>query len=260
MPDNYLPSVCLASPLHDPNARLSEMIRLHGKKLKDLYKNLICISVTHTTSPDIIHQLEKLEIKHEIIPKTKGIDVGLNMKNAISLGLQLQTSHIHLVDFDRALHWTETYPRELKDVIGILPQYSGFISFTRTNRAFETHPYPQRTTESIINAIASETAKITVDIMSGSFGFSRKFAKKVVKEAKRKDFGIYAEFLHLALKHHYLIEHIEADGLEWETPDQFQDEIGRLSYSSWLKHFQSLSEWEKRVQLLEHSAEVLIQK
>ena len=93
--------------------------------------------------------------------------------------------------------------------------------------------------------------------MSGSFAFDRKLAEQIVKESKRMDYGIYAEFLMVALKHKAQINTIEVEGLEWETPDQFRELIEKEGYAKWLNDFQSLSEWEKRVKLIEDSTEVL---
>lgn len=253
-------SVCLASPFRDPEGRFLDLIKENGKKLLQLYQGNAVVSVSPTTSPSVIYLLNSLQFTTKIQRKNSEVLIGNNYLNAIKLAINTKTRYIHLVDFDRALHWIKRFPRELRDVLDIFPSCQGYTSFIRTKRAFKTHPQTQRSTENIINIIASEAAGVEVDIMSGSYGFERKLAQKIVQEARRKDFGIYAEFLRIAIKHHFLISTIEAEGLEWETPDQYQDEIRRESYSAWLKHFQSLSEWQKRITLLEESAEVLIPK
>lgn len=252
--------VCLASPLHDPEGRLLGLIQENGEKLLHRYNGKVAISVSPTTSQSVISLLKSQQFNIKIQRKSPELLIGNNYLNAIKLALSMQTRYIHLTDFDRTLHWVKRFPRELRDVLEIFPSCPGFVSFIRTKRAFETHPETQRSTEKVINAIASEDAGVNVDIMSGSFGFERNLAKKIIHEAGRKDFGIYAEFLRIAIKHHFLISTVVVDGLEWETPDQFHDEIRRESYTAWLKHFQSLSEWQKRIILLEESAEVLIPK
>lgn len=253
-------SVCLASPFHDPQGRLLDLIRDNGKKLINSYKGKVVVSVSPTTSQSVISLLNSMQFTAKIQGKNSDELIGNNYLNAIKMAVNTKTRYVHLVDFDRALHWIKRFPRELRDIVDLFPSFQGYISFIRTQRAFETHPQTQRSTENVINVIASEDAGVNVDIMSGSYGFERMLAKKIVQEAKRKDFGIYAEFLRIALKYHFPISTIETEGLEWETPDQFQNEIKREGYSTWLKHFQSLSEWQKRIYLLEESVEVLIPK
>jgi hypothetical protein len=259
MTAQYHSSVCLISPLHDPDGKLLPMLSTYGSALTKLYSGNIGVSVTDQTQPQMITLLKKCGIYCRIV-STEHRFIGEDMKNTLKLGLHFKTHAIHFVDFDRALHWVKKFPIELRDIVRLVASSNGFISFVRTKRAFLTHPYTQQSTEKVINMIASEEAKRTVDIMSGSFAFETSFAKIAIQELKRKDFGVYAEFLMIALRHKFLIDTIEVDGLEWETPDQFQDEIRRTSYDTWLHNFQSLSEWQKRIALLEDSLDTLLQK
>ena len=250
-------TVTLVSPLHDPQGRILKILKKQGKKLIDLYNGKAAIGVTPATTHKTINLLQNLGFTIKIQDEHTGLDLGSNYRLALQLGLAFNTLHIHVLDFDRALHWANRFPDELQNVIEKIPSYSGFLSFIRTRRAFESHPLIQRTTETTVNAIASEIAKVDVDIMSGSFGFDKNLALLIVNESKRRDFGIYAEFLTIALRHKMKINTIEVDGLEWETPDQFKDKIEQEGYSGWLNEFESLSEWEKRVKLIEDSTDVL---
>lgn len=254
----YRSSVCLASPLHDPDGRLLELLQAHGQKLLQRYKGNAVVSVSPATAPDVIALLKSQQFTIQMQRKDSSVLLGNNYLNALKLALPTKAHYIHLIDFDRALHWMHRFPRELRDVLDIFPSCQGFISFVRTKRAFETHPQTQRSTENVVNAIASEVAGVDVDIMSGSFGFEAKLAKKMVEEVKQKDYGIYAEFLRVAIKHKSLISTIEVEGLEWETPDQFQNEIRAKGYTEWLQEFESLAQWGRRIELVENSAHVLI--
>jgi len=250
--------VCLASPLHDPEGRLLELLAEKGEALLKLYKKNGAVSLSSTTSPEIIALLKKQGFITSVQRKDLSMPLGNNYLSAMKLALSTNAQFIHVVDFDRALHWMKRFPRELRDVQALLPSCQEFTSFVRTKRAFETHPNIQRSTEQIVNSIASEVAGVDVDIMSGSFGFERSLAKNVITEVKQKDHGIYAEFLRIAIKHKVLISTIEVEGLEWETPDQFQNEIRQKGYAEWLQQFESLAQWGKRVKLVEDSADVLI--
>jgi len=256
----YYASVCLASPFHDPEGKLLELLQEQGEALIKLYKGNAFISVSASTNPTIINLLKNQGFHVHKQSKLESSSVSANYLAVLKMATKTSNKHIHLLDFDRALHWVKRFPRELRDVIQILPTYKGYVSFIRTSRAFQSHPQTQRTTETIVNTIASEIAGVTIDIMSGSFGFYKSLAQKIIKEAKRKDYGIYAETLHIALQHKYLISTIEVEGLEWETPDQFKESIQQKGYTAWLHEFESLSEWKKRVTLIENSTNVLITK
>lgn len=253
-------AICLASPFHDPDARLLEFIQENGEKLLQRYNGNAVISVSPTTSPKIISLLRSQQFTVQIQRKDSVKLIGNNYLSSIKLALPTKTRYIHLVDFDRALHWIKRFPRELRDIIEIFPSCQGFISFVRTKRAFETHPFIQRATEQVVNSIAAEVAGVDVDIMSGSYGFENLLAKKILTDVKQKDYGIYAEFLRIAIKHHSLISTIEVEGLEWETPDQFQREIRQKGYMEWLQEFESLAQWGRRVELVKESTDVFLNK
>lgn len=250
-------STILVSPLHDSEARLEEEIIKYGSKLNDIVENSFVASVTKNSSKKIFSALEKSELNYKILPLEIENTLGNNYRNAIRLGLEKNTTHVLLVDFDRSLHWVRRFPLELEQIKKTLDNLKGFTSFVRSRRAFESHPLTQRATETTINAIASELAKKDIDIMSGAFGLDKNFAEVLLKSSSRNDFGFYAEILEIALKNNIQINTVEVEGLEWETPDQYKDKIEKEGYSQWLNEFESLPEWEKRVKLIEKSTEVL---
>jgi len=43
---------------------------------------------------------------------------------------------------------------------------------------------------------------------------------------------------------------MEIDGLEWETPDRYKEEIKAKGHEKWLHEFQTPQEWERRIELL----------
>lgn len=250
-------NITLVCPLHDPDSRLLEEIKKNGKILNNIFQSSVIVSVTPNTSPDTVNVLKSIQLKYSELPSNQENTLGNNYRNAILLGTEKKATHIFLVDFDRAIHWARRFPKELEEIQNKLSGLEGFTSFVRSRRAFESHPLTQRATETTINAIASELTNTDVDIMSGAFGMDKYFSKLLLKSSKRDDFGFYAEMLEVALKNKARINTIEVEGLEWETPDQYKDKIEKEGYSQWLSEFESLSEWEKRVKLIEKSTEVL---
>jgi len=103
-------SVALASPLNDPEGRLLPYIEKYGKALHTLYKGNIAVSITHRTDTRIVHSLSKAGIYHLYQPAEFRHIISDNYKRSLSHALRYNTTHIHLLDFDRALHWVKRYP------------------------------------------------------------------------------------------------------------------------------------------------------
>jgi len=43
---------------------------------------------------------------------------------------------------------------------------------------------------------------------------------------------------------------IESEGLEWETPDRYREEIRDQGFEEWKRKYQTASEWRKRNKML----------
>ncbi len=254
----YTPDVTLASPLHDPEARLADSIRKHGKKIKTFYFGFVVVRATQDLHTDTKKALESCKIEYSLeTKKSEYINMGRTYRGAMQMGIKLNTRSIHVCDFDRILHWIKSFPNELRDVIKLIPSNYGLTWIGRTERAFETHPRTQRKTESIVNTIASEKAEQDLDIMSGSFAMDINTAKLLLKNTKRNDYSFYSEFLVYALKKKIPVGSILTEGLEWETPDQYKDKIQKEGYQDWLDEFMSLPEWKRRIELLERNSDAL---
>lgn len=257
--NNYTPDICLVSPLHDPEARLAKAIRANGKKIKTMYFGFAEVRVTKNTHNNTLKALDSSNISYTM-QKSKGnyVSMGKTYKEAINMGLKLKTRHIHVCDFDRILHWVKAYPNELRDILEILPSNTGITFLGRSKRAFDTHPKTQKETEKIVNLIASEVVKVKIDIMSGSFAMDRETAMTMLKFSKRNDYSFYSDFINIAKKKDIQINTLTTEGLEWETPDQYQDKIQKEGYSDWLEEFMSLPEWKRRIELMERNVFELI--
>jgi len=256
---NYTPDISLVCPLHDPEARLAKATRTYGKDLKRLYFGHIHIRATKDTHPDSLKALDSANITYSIEKNSgKYIAMGKTYKEALNMGIKMKTRNIHVCDFDRILHWVKNYSSELKDIIEFLPSNQGITWLGRTSRAFNTHPKTQKETEEIVNILASEVANQKVDIMSGSFALDLASAKLLLKKSKRNDYSFFAEFIKLAKENNIQINSLMTEGLEWETPDQYEDKIQKEGYSDWLDEFMSLPEWKRRIELMEKNTEVLL--
>ena len=247
-------SVCLACTFDDVEGRLLGYVCANSSVLTKIYNGQIAVSATKRTSLKIISALKAQGI--EVSQNKTVLSRGENYRKAASLGLKFKPLHIHFVDLDRVLHWAANYPDELAAVVKKTSEFKGFLALNRTRRAFLTHPKTQRLTENVINEVSSKLAGKNIDIMSGGYGFDYDLAKLFARESKVLDFGIYVEFLAIALKHKAPINMMNVEGLEWETPDRFQKEIKNMGYKRWLGQFESFEEWERRIGFISESMRV----
>jgi hypothetical protein len=239
-------TIALLSPHHDPSGRLIRGLRNEITLLKAIF-DVVCVSVSDLTDSRVLKDFDLSGIHYRKIKQTGSVSA--RYQAALRLGLEDAITHFLLIDFDRALHWATTFPHELEAVADQLRSSEGLTLINRSPRAFETHPLTQRETEVVVNQIASDIVDQQVDVLSGAYGMAREVAELIEKKAHKEDFGFYGQVLALPYEKGIQIGSIEVEGLEWETPDQFRDKINTVGYLTWLKNFQSLKEWEKRLTL-----------
>ncbi len=51
--------------------------------------------------------------------------------------------------------------------------------------------------------------------------------------------------------------YIEVEGLEWETPDRYPQEITQAGYDAWKENHQNMQEWKKRNLMLRDMIEAI---
>jgi len=122
----------------------------------------------------------------------------------------------------------------------------------RTRRAFETHPETQTITEGIGNTLASNVLGFqeTRDVLGTTWILTPALAKKVTKRKSMNQYGFYAEWPITLWRSARNPLYLECEGLEWETPDRYTEEIKAQGYEEWKKSFQTTFEWRKRTEML----------
>ena len=168
---------------------------------------------------------------------------------ALETGLESDAAKFHHCDLDRFLHWMLKWPEELFHAAKRIPT-TGFLMYRRTARAFSSHPVTQQLTEGPANRLAARVFGIPdIDLFSGSFGFGRDAAQALVQHGARSEASFFVEAINVPFRSGLPIDSFTVEGLEWETPDQYQSEIGLLGYKEWLNRFQSPEEWRFRSEM-----------
>jgi hypothetical protein len=248
-------TIALASTHHDPEGLLNEQARRLLPRLRELYSQLV-VTLTSATHPDTVALLRAHHVV--VIDKADAAQdthrtLGRWRRRAVEVALQNQNStHAHLCDFDRVLHWVEYYPDELCHTLAQLTQYD-FMVLGRTPRAFASHPRVQRDTESIINHAFRLAFGQAWDVTAASRGLSRRASETIVTGCDDDTIGNDCSWpLYLNRVDGFRLGYLATEGLEFETLDRFTPEVA----ATWIGRMDhSLAEWARRLALAQVEAE-----
>jgi hypothetical protein len=229
--------VALVATVHQPNNALGELTRATLPRLQALYGALVFLC-SQTTSAGMLALLRDsgATVHHEHQQPVNLSGIGRVRRRALRLGLATGCDYFHLCDFDRVLHWVAHYPDELRQVVGEITHYDLLI-LGRTERAFATHPPYQVETERLANLVFSMVYGQERDITSGSRGFSRRAAERLLIHSREEGAGVDAEWPLIVSRFPDLRSgYILCEGLEFETADRCQAEIAQAGgLERWLE-------------------------
>lgn len=255
---NQTSSIILSSTYHDPHFRLKSLLVTALPMIKKIFSQKI-VYCTPSTKDAAYEFLTNEGFQVIISESMKQVE---NYKKSIKIAIDYvenpQVQKIFYIDFDRLIHWINSYPDEFQNIFKINSDID-YLHIGRTSRAFETHPSTQKETEKIINELGSKTLgfKETRDIISVCYFFTKELGEKFLEFKNFTTTGFYCAWPIIFWKYASKKRYIEVEGLEWETPDKFQVEISEIGYDGWLKKFQSPEEWKKRVNFVQDAIEEL---
>ncbi|HEY4690843.1 MAG TPA: hypothetical protein VIK33_16135 [Anaerolineae bacterium] len=168
---------------------------------------------------------------------------------ALRASLGTPGSHIHYVDMDRLLRWAETRPGEWRQTIETI-QTTDCLIIGRTPAAFATHPQALQKTEEIINLVFSHLLGVTVDLCSGSKGFSRRAGEFLITNTAPGHWSD-AEWPMRLHRAGYRLETAWVDGLDWETADRHRPDAADPETQRRLaaRYDDKAKNWEFRIQI-----------
>lgn len=174
------------------------------------------IALNGDAPPEVIPTLEALGIRYAIYAEWSG------RHDVMRLALQTESPSIHYVDMDRLLRWIETRPAELREIVGRIPQ-SDCLVIGRTPAAWETHPQCMIQTEYLPNRFFSTYFGSEWDFGAGSKGFSREAVRFVLRhDPDGAALHMDIAWPVLLRRGGFALEYVEADGLDYESADQYQ--------------------------------------
>jgi len=250
--------VYLVATVNDPENRLAALTQQVLPDILPLYHgvSLLCSPATSLEAVALLRALGATAAYDEDEPDDLS-HIGRKRRQALRLGLAASVQHLHLCDFDRALHWMATTPDELRRTVATIPGYD-LLVLGRTPRALETHPPHQMRTEALANHVFGLAYGQDMDITGGSRALSRRAAEYLVAHSQEPGIGVDAEWpLLLQQAGGMKIGYRACEGLEFETPDCFGPEIEAAGgLPAWVAAMSAdPKRWSRRLRLATEIAE-----
>lgn len=180
------------------------------------------------------------------------LHLGLWRRSALALAVEQfpQADLFLFCDLDRALHWAEFYPDEVRMALDVAAA-SDCTVFGRTARAFASHPRAQRDTEAIANHGFALAAGLHWDVMTAARALSPAAARLIVATCDDDTVGSDCSWPLLCRSAGLGLGYLETEGMEFETLDRFADEIEQLGGpQAWIDRFDAdPQQWILRLEL-----------
>jgi len=238
--------VALAATLHDVTGALAHDVRRWLPWLQARYA-AVAVATSPPTSRRIVSLLRDGGAYAGSPPSnTRGPLYRLSIRRALVSG----AGRVHYLDFDRALHWAATAPRELPRVLRAARPVPTLV-IGRTPRAHLSHHRPLHATEGVVNRLFAERLGIAahVDFLLPSFVVDRAGAKRLLARSRARDAAIYGEWAALLAGFSGGVGYVACRGLDWETPDRHRRAVRRLGIAEWRRRQETPAEWALRIDM-----------
>jgi hypothetical protein len=230
---------------HDPDGRCNWLLKQHLPDLRTMFKDSFVV-VTQTTFNNLETRSLLESAGFRITVRSSGREAQNGTAAHISLVAGYdrgQGNYLFFGCLDRTLHWLHHYPEELQRVLTNGMQDSDYIVVGRTERAFLTHPLVQQQPETETNMAASRLLNLPdIDVAAGCRMMTKPAAREIVQLLARKNIftnrgidvsdSLWPLIVHLEGQK---VGSIRTEGLEFETPDQYGEEIRELGYEKWVE-------------------------
>lgn len=254
--------VVLAVTYHDPEDRLYEQMARVLPSLAAMFDGL-AVRASHTVSDRslTLFGAVRATVQRSAPDRAVGLsEVGADRRACVALALEMEAEYVLYCDCDRALHWAEQYPDELRAVARHITAYDCTV-LGRTRRAFEAHPRMQRETEAIINHVFAAVSGQEWDVTAAARGLSRRAAQALLDGCPDQTIGTDASWpLFLQRAASFSLAYLATEGLEYETADRYGDAIAAAGgRQSWMARLDAdPRRWAHRLELARIEVEAML--
>ncbi len=230
------------STLHDPEGRFVPLIQSSEDFFQEHTPDLIVAHTTSTSAKTLSH------LKH------LGVDIfpsglfGEARIASLQRGLKTREKTFLTCDFDKILHWIRVDPGEWVKLLKTIPR-KDYVAYGRSETTWKTYPISWYYPETAINHLVSKAVGFKVDVLTSVALFKRTAAEVIARKAKEKSWGSVVEWFLLPFKEGLPVGYTDANGLSWEDPDRFGEEIkAARGLKTWMsKNYDTVEEWKKRL-------------
>jgi hypothetical protein len=254
-------NISLAVTYHDPKGRLIPVISRSLPFLIKIFEGIAVRASSVASEEGVVcfSEVGGLILRANPSDDAVGAKLGKARKQAVELALGFNSPMVLYCDCDRILHWAEKFPEELADVLSQIPKHD-FTVIGRTERAYQTHPRTQRDTEAIVNHLYSLITSQPWDVLAGTRGLSIPAAQAIIEGCTDEEITVDISWpLHLIADGRFSLGYIDVEGMEFETPDRYPQEIADAGgLSAWMDRIDSDPEvWLHRTGYIEMYASLL---
>jgi hypothetical protein len=228
---------------YNPRGEIPRLQKVYSH-IQVAYSSVI-ISLPPTAAPAEIVQIKALPGVQVIVNE----DWSRGRYVALQATFDTGADHIHYADLDRLIRWLETRPDEWQQTLKRLQQ-SDCLVIGRTEAAWATHPQVMIQVEKMINSTFSYLLGQDLDFGAGSKSFSHTAAGMILANSQPQNaLGTDVEWPILLHRAGFKVEGVFVDGLDWEIPDQYQDQAADLARQQQIavEYDAELKNWTHRV-------------
>ena len=209
----------IAFPLHDKNGRIISLLEKAIPDLKLLFSKCVIgfSPATFELHQDYIEKLGK-DSFFEIVLNPKDSQIGDHFTSVYRRGAEFAVDReiVHLTAADRLLfallgEYREKFIVDIKESIN----YKNPVLYTRSQKAWESHPLKYYAAESALTKVGEILFKKTLDFAWCHFAVPASDLVKIMPTVKQKNLTILLEMI-LPLKNK--IQTKDVDWLSWEDP------------------------------------------
>ncbi len=240
----------LLATVHDPHGRMLAALDERGPMLEQYGE--VLVTATDATDNRLLRRLD--EFGAIIVPS--GLEpVGGSMRALLRAAVATERSSYLYCDFDRWLHWSGTFPRELEGVparITLEFPNAWYVCIGRTERAFASHPEVQRVAEWATNRALEIASGRYLDATGGACWVSREGATVILHASHEETKATDLEWPALILNADPLrLGGLLVDGLEFETAEFYEQDARQLGgVAAWVHAtYETPRMWQERLRL-----------
>ncbi len=237
--------VAFISVIHDPTGVLGRRFTAQIRQLRALHQQCHVVHSQDTADPT----LSLLKSADMNLVCDAGQGVGNARRQALALAVEAGADTIHYSDFDRALHWLISFPAELPLALARFGD-KDFTIVGRTEAAMSSHPRCMIQTEYAVNTVFNLRWQRNWDLCAATRGIGPRAARAILEHSVIDQVGTETEWPALLLQTgKFELDYFECNGMEYETPDQFPDEVAAAGgVGEWVRALDAQPEqWLKRL-------------